>query len=160
LCSYSTIAWITSLHRGVQEGVQYGSRFSTDAGNVFGFFSALGTIAFGYAGHNVVLEIQATIPSTPEEPSKKAMWKGMIVAYIVVALCYIPVAVFGYWAFGNGVDDNILLSLEKPRWLIVAANIFVFVHVTGSYQVHALHNFSSSLCLIKHIHWIETCFAN
>ena len=140
--------------------MQYGSRFSTDAGNVFGFFSALGTIAFGYAGHNVVLEIQATIPSTPEEPSKKAMWKGMIVAYIVVALCYIPVAVFGYWAFGNGVDDNILLSLEKPRWLIVAANIFVFVHVTGSYQVHALHNFSSSLCLIKHIHWIETCFAN
>lgn len=69
------------------------------------------------------------------------MWKGMLVAYVVVALCYFPVATVGYWAFGNGVDDNILLSLEKPRWLIVAANLFVFVHVTGSYQVHALHHF-------------------
>jgi len=148
--SYSTIAWATSLHRGVQPGVQYGSRFSTDAGTIFGIFGALGTIAFGYAGHNVVLEIQATIPSTPEKPSKKAMWKGMIVAYVVVALCYFPVATLGYWAFGNAVDDNILLSLEKPRWLIVAANLFVFVHVTGSYQVHAyaLHNFSSSISIV------------
>ncbi|XP_014506538.1 lysine histidine transporter 1-like [Vigna radiata var. radiata] len=141
--SYSTIAWAASLHRGVQPGVQYGSRFSTDAGNVFGVFGALGTIAFGYAGHNVVLEIQATIPSTPEKPSKKAMWKGMLVAYVVVALCYFPVATVGYWAFGNGVDDNILLSLEKPRWLIVAANLFVFVHVTGSYQVFAVPVFDT-----------------
>ncbi|KAK7389176.1 hypothetical protein VNO78_24011 [Psophocarpus tetragonolobus] len=133
--SYSTIAWITSLHRGVQPGVQYHSRSSTNVGSVFGFLSALGTIAFGYAGHNVILEIQATIPSTPEKPSKIAMWKGIIVAYVVVALCYFPVAVFGYWAFGNTVEDNILMSLVKPRWLIVAANIFVVVHVTGSYQV-------------------------
>ncbi|RDX83730.1 Lysine histidine transporter 1, partial [Mucuna pruriens] len=136
--SYSTIAWIASLHRGVQPGVKYSNRFSTDAGNVFGFFSALGTIAFGFCAHNVVLEIQATIPSTSEKPSKIAMWKGMIVAYIVVALCYFPVSIFGYWAFGNSIDDNILLSLEKPRWLIVAANIFVIVHVTGSYQVFAV----------------------
>ncbi|KAK1609843.1 hypothetical protein QYE76_033516 [Lolium multiflorum] len=29
------------------------------------------------SGHNVVLEIQATIPSTSEKPSKKPMWKGV-----------------------------------------------------------------------------------
>lgn len=102
---------------------------------MFGIFSAMGDIAFGYAGHNVILEIQATIPSTPEKPSKVSMWKGMIIAYLVVALCYFPVTIFGYRAFGNSVDDNILLSLEKPHWLIVAANIFVVVHVVGSYQV-------------------------
>ncbi|XP_027336524.1 lysine histidine transporter 1-like [Abrus precatorius] len=136
--SYSTIAWIASVHRGPQPGVKYGYRSSTNAGNTFDFFSALGDIAFGYAGHNVVLEIQATLPSTPEKPSKIDMWKGMLVAYIVVALCYFPVSIFGYWAFGNIVSDNILLSLEKPRWLIVAANIFVVVHVTGSYQVFAV----------------------
>lgn len=144
MCSYSTIAWITSLHRGVQQGVKYSSRFSSDAESVFGFFGALGTIAFGYAAHSVILEIQATIPSTPEKPSKIAMWRGMVVAYAVVALCYFPVGILGYWAFGNSVEDNILLSLEKPRWLIVAANIFVVVHVTGSYQVHCI-TFSSSL---------------
>lgn len=148
LCSYSAIAWIASFHRGVVPGVEYGSRFSTDAGNVFGFLGGLGTMAFGYAGHNVVLEIQATMPSTPEKPSKIAMWRGFFVAYLIVAMLYFPIAVCGYWAFGNTVEDNILMSLEKPRWLIVAANVFVVVHVTGSYQVHYIISLSLSLFML------------
>lgn len=115
--------------------MQYASKTSTTTGTVFNFFSALGDVAFAYAGHNVVLEIQATIQSTPEKPSKGPMWKGVIVAYIVVALCYFPVALIGYWIFGNAVEDNILISLEKPAWLIGLANIFVVIHVIGSYQV-------------------------
>lgn len=102
---------------------------------MFGFLGGLGEVAFAYAGHNVVLEIQATIPSSPEKPSKKPMWKGVLVAYIIVAVCYFPVALIGYWAFGNSVEDNILISLEKPWWLIAAANMFVVIHVIGSYQV-------------------------
>lgn len=136
--TYSTIAWGASIHKGKQPNVEYSSTASSPQGVFFNFISALGDVAFAYAGHNVVLEIQATIPSTPEKPSKKPMWKGVIVAYIVVALCYFPVAFFGYWAFGNKVEDNILLSLEKPAWLIVAANLFVVVHVIGSYQVFAM----------------------
>jgi amino acid permease len=115
--------------------VDYGFRSKTTAGNVFGFFDGLGNIAFAYCGHNVVMEIQATIPSTPEKPSKRPMIKGVIVAYIIVALCYFPVALIGYWVFGNSVDDNILMSLQKPKWLIAMANIFVVIHVIGSYQV-------------------------
>ncbi|KAE8706278.1 Lysine histidine transporter-like 2 [Hibiscus syriacus] len=123
---------------GVQPDVQYGYLAKTTAGTVFNFFSALGDVAFAYAGHNVVLEIQATIPSTPEKPSKGPMWRGVIVAYIVVALCYFPVALVGYWMFGNSVKDNILISLEKPAWLIAMANMFVVVHVIGSYQIYAM----------------------
>lgn len=134
--SYSTIAWGASVDKGKQERVEYGYKAQSTAGTVFNFFSALGDVAFAYAGHNVVLEIQATIPSTPEKLSKKPMWKGVLVAYIVVALCYFPVALIGYWAFGNSVEDNILISLQKPRWLIAMANMFVVVHVIGSYQVH------------------------
>ena len=55
--------------------------------------------------------------------------------YIIVALCYFPVTFVGYWAFGNSVDDNILITLSKPKWLIAAANMMVVVHVIGSYQV-------------------------
>ena len=133
--SYSTIAWAASVSKGVQEDVEYGYKAKSTAGTVFNFFSGLGDVAFAYAGHNVVLEIQATIPSTPEKPSKGPMWKGVIVAYIVVALCYFPVAFVGYYIFGNGVDDNILMSLKKPAWLIATANMFVVIHVIGSYQV-------------------------
>ncbi|XP_059645112.1 lysine histidine transporter 1-like [Cornus florida] len=136
--SYSTIAWTTSLHKGVQADAEYGYKAKTTSGTVFNFFSALGEVAFAYAGHNVVLEIQATIPSTPQKPSKVPMWRGVIVAYIVVALCYFPVALIGYWMFGNAVSDNILISLEKPTWVIAMANLFVVVHVIGSYQIYAM----------------------
>ncbi|KAL2533312.1 Lysine histidine transporter 1 [Abeliophyllum distichum] len=136
--TYSTIAWTASLTKGVPANVSYAPRASTTTGNVFNFFNALGDVAFAYAGHNVVLEIQATIPSTPEKPSKGPMWKGVIFAYVIVAICYLPVAFVGYYIFGNSVDDNILLSLEKPNWLIAMANMFVVVHVIGSYQVYAM----------------------
>jgi len=148
LRSYSTIAWAASAHKGVIENVDYGYKATTTPGTVFGFFNALGDVAFAYAGHNVVLEIQATIPSTPEKPSKGPMWRGVIVAYIVVALCYFPVALIGYWMFGNSVDDNILMTLEKPNWLIAMANMFVVIHVIGSYQVKLNFNVQKLSILI------------
>jgi amino acid permease len=136
--SYSTIAWTASLSKGVKPDVQYGYKAKSTPGTVFNFLAALGDVAFAYAGHNVVLEIQATIPSTPEKPSKGPMWRGVVVAYIVVAICYFPVALIGYWMFGNDVEDNILISLNKPAWLIATANMFVVIHVIGSYQIYAM----------------------
>ncbi|XP_004489582.1 lysine histidine transporter 1-like isoform X2 [Cicer arietinum] len=136
--SYSTISWAASIDKGIQENVQYGYKSHSKAGTTFDFFNALGTIAFAYAGHNVVLEIQATIPSTPQKPSKVPMWRGVVVAYIIVAFCYFPVAIIGYLVFGNEVKDNILISLEKPKWLIATANLFVVIHVIGSYQIYAM----------------------
>jgi amino acid permease len=130
------------LDKGKAANVDYSLRGTTTAGQVFGFLGGLGDVAFSYSGHNVVLEIQATIPSTPDKPSKKPMWKGVVVAYIVIAACYFPVAMIGYWAFGNGVDDNILVTLNKPKWLIAMANMTVVVHLIGSYQVreHISHS--------------------
>jgi len=148
--TYSVIAWGASLAKGPTANVSYGPRASTTSGNVFNFFNALGDVAFAYAGHNVVLEIQATIPSTPEKPSKGPMWKGVIFAYIIVAICYFPVAFIGYHTFGNTVDDNVLLSLEKPNWLVAMANMFVVIHVIGSYQIYAMPVFDMmETCLVK-----------
>ncbi|MBA0738697.1 hypothetical protein Gogos_012024 [Gossypium gossypioides] len=152
--SYSTIAWAASIGKGVQPNVDYSYKSTSNPGKVFDFLAGLGEIAFAYAGHNVVLEIQATMPSTPEKPSKGPMWKGVIVAYLIVAICYLPVAFIGYWAYGNSVNDNILLTLENPTGLIATANIFVVIHVIGSYQhsqwllpfaSHSLEVFSVSL---------------
>lgn len=136
--SYSTIAWVASAHHGQEPGVSYAYRDTTTSNTVFGVFNALGDIAFAYAGHNVVLEIQATIPSSPEKPSKIPMWRGVLVAYLIVAICYFPVAIAGYWAFGQTVEDNVLLTLDKPTWLIAMANLMVVVHVIGSYQLYAM----------------------
>ncbi|BBH00502.1 lysine histidine transporter 1 [Prunus dulcis] len=155
--SYSTIAWTASVHKGVQPDVEYGYLAHSTSGTVFNFFTALGDVAFAYAGHNVVLEIQATIPSSPEKPSKKPMWRGVVIAYIVVALCYFPVAFIGYYIFGNKVEDNILISLEKPEWLIITANMFVVIHVIGSYQLYAMPVFDMiETLLVKKLHFRPT----
>ncbi|KAJ0753387.1 hypothetical protein HanPI659440_Chr09g0335281 [Helianthus annuus] len=74
------------------------------------------------------------------------MWKGVVVAYIVVAVCYFPVAIIGRGAGFKGrggapdppnfsVSDNILISLHDATWLIIMANVFVVLHVIGGYQV-------------------------
>ena len=135
--SYSMVAFVASIGKGVSHHhqVSHGVRSHTTAGIVFDVFNSLGTIAFAFAGHSVALEIQATIPSSPDKPSKKSMWRGSIVAYIIVALCYFSVAASGFWAFGDLVEDDVLISLERPRWIIAIANFMVFVHVLGSYQV-------------------------
>lgn len=136
--SYSTIAWVGCLSRGRIENVSYAYKETSVQDSMFRVFNALGQISFAFAGHAVVLEIQATIPSTPEKPSKVPMWKGAVGAYFVNAICYFPVALIGYWAFGQDVEDNVLLNLKRPAWLIASANLMVVVHVIGSYQVYAM----------------------
>lgn len=134
--SYATIAFVTSVVKGSHHHPrEYGLRSDSVPGQIFDVFNGLGTIAFAFAAHSVVLEIQATLPSSPEVPSKKPMWRGAVVAYVVVIACYGLVSVCGYWAFGAHVEDDILISLEHPNWLISIANFMVFIHVIGSYQV-------------------------
>ncbi|RWV97089.1 hypothetical protein GW17_00040151, partial [Ensete ventricosum] len=133
--SYSTITWVACFARGPASNVSYAYKKTTASDSMFRVFNALGQVAFAYAGHGVILEIQATIPSTPTKPSRMPMWKGTVVAYFITALCYFPVAMAGYWTFGQEVEDNVLMALKRPRWLIAAANLMVVIHVIGSYQV-------------------------
>ncbi|KAA6424802.1 MAG: Lysine histidine transporter 1 [Trebouxia sp. A1-2] len=112
--SYSTIAIGVSAHAGRQPGAEYNLNGFTKAEGVFGIFNALGTIAFAYGGHNVVLEIQSTIPSNPkagvENPTAKPMMTG----------------------------SQIMYSLGHPIWVICVAEIMIIIHVCGSFQVYAM----------------------
>ncbi|WJX36402.1 hypothetical protein P8452_24283 [Trifolium repens] len=148
---YSLVACATSIAKGIEHHpTHYGVRSHTTAGKTFDIFNALGTIAFAFAGHSVVLEIQATLPTSEEKPSKIPMWRGVVVAYTIVILCYLTVAVSGYWAFGDLVEDDVLISLERPEWVIAVANFMVFLHVLGSYQVFAMPVFDTiESCLVQ-----------
>ncbi|PWZ15597.1 Lysine histidine transporter 2 [Zea mays] len=88
------------------------------------------------------------------------MWKGVIVAYVVIAACYLPVALVGYWAFGNDVDENILITLNRSRWLIAAANMMVVVHVVGSYQVYAMSVFDMIETMLVRKYWFTPGFSS
>ena len=73
-------------------------------------------------GHNVALEIQATIPITSEQPSTvKPMMRGVNITFVVTGLAYFAVSIVGFWAFGTSVADNVLMSFARgPRSWVVA----------------------------------------
>ena len=89
---------------------------------------------------SVHMWVQATLPSKPgikNSTFKPYMW-GVALAYAAIAYCYFCVAFAGYWAFGNEVKSNIMLSVNHPSWLVGVANLLVVIHVFGSYQVFTL----------------------
>nr|CAD1837045.1 unnamed protein product [Ananas comosus var. bracteatus] len=151
--TYSTIGWVASVHKGKQPDVDYSYKASTRTGAVFNFFSALGDVAFAYAGHNVVLEIQATIPRPPKSPPRSPCGRASSWPTSSSPSATSPSRWSGTGPSGNSVDDNILITLEKPRWLIAAANLFVVVHVIGSYQIYAMPVFDMiETVLVKEFH--------
>ncbi|XP_024540615.1 lysine histidine transporter-like 3 isoform X2 [Selaginella moellendorffii] len=134
---YTTIIWGSAIHLHDRRS----AAISYDIPNkrrVSKTFNAFGQIAFAYGGQNVVLEIQSLMRA----PSTKAMWHGVVATYVIVAFCYIPVAVLGYWAFGNlscyGNVLRLLHSSHLPSWPFYTANLFLVLHLTGAYQVYAL----------------------
>ncbi|KAG0601556.1 hypothetical protein M758_11G121300 [Ceratodon purpureus] len=151
---YTTIAWTTILAVGNNEKVHYRLPMYLTVDNdapaqelshrdlVFRAFNSIGVIAFAYAAHNVVLEIQNAIPSTPEKTSETEMMRAVWITYVVVALCYFPMAVVVYKVHGNAISPNVLSFLQyhvkgAPRGLVVTANVMLILHLIGSYQVFA-----------------------
>ncbi len=86
---------------------------------------------------DVLLNMQATLPKkiSVEGGTFKPYMRGVYMAYAFVCYCYFTVAICGYWAFGQAVQDNVLLSIRHPKWVVAVADMFVVVHVFGSYQV-------------------------
>jgi len=100
---------------------------------VFQALNAIGVIAFAFAAHNVVLDIQTNLPS----PSEKAMMKGVKFTYLVVAVCYFPMAIAVYSRYGNKVGNNALdfmMGRVSQGW-VITTNIMLIIHLIGSYQV-------------------------
>ncbi|XLR01175.1 hypothetical protein S83_067373 [Arachis hypogaea] len=66
---FCTSIWITSVAQGTLPGVNYNPvRHGTSAKDAFNILNALGIVAFVFRGHNLILEIQATMPSSEKHP--------------------------------------------------------------------------------------------
>ncbi|RLN27598.1 uncharacterized protein C2845_PM05G17670 [Panicum miliaceum] len=99
---YCTMSWVLSVSQLRPPTVSYDPVRSTCFGtSLISTLNALGIVAFAFRGHNLALEIQATMPSTFKHPAHVPMWRGAKVAYLLIAVCLFPVAVGGYWAYGN-----------------------------------------------------------
>jgi nitrate reductase NapE component len=43
------------------------------------------------------------MPSSEKHPSRVPMWKGVKLAYLLIAICLFPLSIGGYWAYGQMV---------------------------------------------------------
>lgn len=112
------------------EPVSY-SVLGTTAGKVFGIFSALGTIAFGF-GDTILPEIQATLA----EPVKQNMYKAVALTYTVISSSYLMTTIAGYWAFGNAVLPFLPSSFVGPVWAVRMSEFFALLQIVGCYQIY------------------------
>lgn len=103
----------------------------------FGILNSLSTILFAYGGHNIALEIQATIPNPP--PSTiPVMMKGVNITFAVTFFLYFGVVITGYAAFGNTAAAYILDSITiAPVWIATFTRMLVVIHVGSAYQVYS-----------------------
>ncbi|KAH7416200.1 hypothetical protein KP509_14G080300 [Ceratopteris richardii] len=143
LCfGYSSCAFAGSLIAGFSEDPPPRDYriFGTQMTKTFGIFTAICVIVTSYS-NPLVVEIQASLAA----PARQKMVRGLTVCYGVALATFVPVAVAGYWAFGNIVQGVILLNffepgkfLLVPRWLFVLANVFACTQLV-IYTVLHLH---------------------
>ncbi|CAH9125958.1 unnamed protein product [Cuscuta epithymum] len=148
--AYCTLIWSVSVAKGRLPNVSYhaikrGGR--TEIARIPDILNAIGIIAFAFRGHNLILEIQATMPSSEKQPSRVPMWRGVKFAYLLVALCLFPLAIGGYWAYGQSIPptgSGMLTALyafhrhDAARGVLGLISSCVIVNALSSFQIYAM----------------------
>ncbi|GLT82565.1 hypothetical protein SLE2022_009290 [Rubroshorea leprosula] len=144
---YCTLIWVVSVVAGRLPAVSYDPvTDNTEIETISDVLKALGIIAFAFRGHNLILEIQATVPSSERHPSKVPMWKGVKVAYGIIATCLFPLAIGGYWAYGQMIpaDNGILSALyvyhsqDVSRSVLGLIILLVTINALSSFQIYGM----------------------
>ncbi|KAI4336717.1 hypothetical protein L6164_015209 [Bauhinia variegata] len=148
---YCTIIWVVSIVEGRLAHVPYEHEPPPAVTRIFTVWNALGIIAFAFRGHNLVLEIQGTMPSDAKQPSRLPMWRGVKFAYLVIALCLFPLAIGGYWAYGNTIPPSggMLIALHKyhghdtSKFMLALTSLLVVINSLSSFQIYAMPVFDN-----------------
>ncbi|CAJ2679707.1 unnamed protein product [Trifolium pratense] len=171
--SYCTLFWSLSVKKGRPMGVSYSTTLVSQESSVVkisDIMNAIGIIVLAFRGHNVVLEIQGTLPSNFKETSKEPMRRGVTVSYILIATCLFPLAIIGFWAYGNQIPDRGLLTAftqfhkqQVTKFSMGALYVLVILHCLCSFQVYAMpvfDNLELRYTILKNQkcpRWLRTC---
>ncbi|XP_021902718.1 lysine histidine transporter-like 8 [Carica papaya] len=146
--TYCTLLWLLSVIHGRPNSVSY-----DPPGDVLSMptLNALGIVVFAFRGHNLVLEIQGTMPSSAHHPSRVPMWRGVKLAYLIIAICIFPLAIAGYWAYGNLIPANggMLNALyyyhknDTSKLLIALTSLLLVINCLSTFQIYAMPVFDN-----------------
>ncbi|KAJ6927510.1 lysine histidine transporter-like 8 [Populus alba x Populus x berolinensis] len=150
--AYCTLIWALPISKGRPTGVSYNSqKEESGMSEMFDVLNAIGMIALAFRGHNLVLEIQGTLPSSSKCPSKKQMWRGVTLSYIIIAMCLFPVAIAGFWAYGNKIPSNggMLTAFmqfhghDTSKFAKGLVYLLVVINCLSSFQIYAMPVFDN-----------------
>lgn len=150
--SYCTVIWVVSLVEERPAGVSYDQPEEVSGvARVCDVLNALGIISFAFRGHNLVLEIQGTMPSKLKQPSRVPMWKGVKYSYLIIAICLFPLAIGGYWAYGNlmPTTGGMLTALYKyhgqstSKAILGLTSMLIIINSLTSFQIYAMPVFDN-----------------
>ena len=79
--------------------------------------------------------LQGTLPSNQRHTSYKPMCAGVTISYIVIAMCQFPLAIVGFWAYGN------------------KASKFSFIELNGILMSWDMHHIIHDVCIKQVYVW-------
>ncbi|XWS29142.1 hypothetical protein CRYUN_Cryun24cG0002900 [Craigia yunnanensis] len=147
---YCSLIWMVTVAAGRLPEVSYNPvGGNTEIERISGVLNALGIVAFAFRGHNLILEIQGTMPSSEKHPSHVPMWQGVKVAYTIIAMCLFPLSIVGYWAYGHKIPSNngMLTALYQfhsrgvSRFVIGLASLLVVINSLSLFQIYGMPTF-------------------
>ncbi|CAI0469018.1 unnamed protein product [Linum tenue] len=96
----------------------------------------------------LVAFMQATMPSSEKHPSTVPMWKGVKFAYALISMCLFPLAIGGYWAYGQLIPRGGMLTAlfafhgqDTSRFILGLTSFFVIVNAVSSFQLYGMPMF-------------------
>ncbi|KAK1360538.1 lysine histidine transporter-like 8 [Heracleum sosnowskyi] len=146
---YSTLLVVLSLVQNRPNGISYSVKQAPkEQKEIYGAINALGLIAFAFRGHNVILDIQGTISTCKEQPSRGPMNRAVSVSYLVIAACFYPLTLAGYWCYGNKLVTNNNMPLLRsfmeyhhdsmPKFVKAIIYLLVVTHFLTIFQIYGM----------------------
>ncbi|KAH6795570.1 hypothetical protein C2S51_036556 [Perilla frutescens var. frutescens] len=125
------------IENGKIKGDLHGVTTSTVVQKVWLSSQAFGDIAFAFNYNIILLNIQDTLKSPPQE--NKTMKRASSTSILITTFFFLCCGCFGYAAFGNEAPGNLLtgFGFYEPYWLVDIANVCIVLHLIGGYQIYS-----------------------
>ncbi|KAL9688557.1 hypothetical protein QQ045_032980 [Rhodiola kirilowii] len=151
--TYCTLIWVLSISKNRPNGISHApsSIARSEIGRICRALNGIGMVFLAFRGHNLVLEIQGTLPSNFKSSSYKPMFKAVVAAYLAIPSCLVPIAITGFRAFGDQMPDSggVLKALSQfhghgtSKNILAITCVLLVISSLASFQLYAMPVFDN-----------------